>query len=127
MLRHFPISMLPAAGENFGPPVRQKTHAPTYAAKDPPDRHRVDSAAQRICRPRFFRPLSHRVPSGNAFPCYIPAMVFGKEQIVRNGAEANALMSEVFAMQSVLAGCPAACLQAPRTRADVAGYSYRFC
>lgn len=72
-------------------------------------------------------PFVHRASRKNAFPCYIPAMVFGKEQIVRNGAEANALMSEVFAMQSALAGCPAACLHRPRTHAGAAGYSYRFC
>ncbi|MGI6535846.1 MAG: hypothetical protein ACOX12_05435 [Eggerthellaceae bacterium] len=54
-------------------------------------------------------------------------MVFGKEQIIRNGAEANALMSEVFAMQSADADRAAACPRQMRNRAHVAGYSYRFC
>lgn len=54
-------------------------------------------------------------------------MVFGKEQIIRNETETNALMSEVFAMQSACAGRIAACPRQLRMGAHAAGYSYRFC
>lgn len=96
--------------------------------------HSAAAAARKLfaCIPRRLPPAGHfaRFPldaGDGPRPCYSLRMVFGKEQIVRNGAEANALMSEVFAMQSADADRAAACPRQMRNRAHVAGYSYRFC